>query len=268
MLPWCALDAGYPAITVIVPAVPDDPTDTESTIGRDQEIGDPEADRHAAASADPFPVGLSRRPVDQRPARKRRRKRASRSFWVELPVLVVMALVVAVVIKTFLLQAFFIPSASMRDTLLENDRVMVNKLAYRFGSPSAGQVIVFDSPLEESNHGESIPDAVVRNIGEALGLSAPDSALIKRIVAVGGQTIEIREGRLLVDGEPVEEPYLAEGLRMSDFGLVTVPDEHVFVLGDNRNQSEDSRRFGAIPESSIIGRAFVRVWPPGRWGGL
>jgi signal peptidase I len=254
-----------------VPAVPDDPTDTESTIARDPETTgrDAEPDRSAAIDADPFPVGLTSRRVDQQPPqRKPRRKRPARSFWVELPVLVVMALVVAVLIKTFLLQAFFIPSASMRDTLLENDRVMVNKLAYRFGSPAAGQVIVFDSPLEESNHGESIPEAVVRNIGEALGLSTPDSALIKRIVALGGQTVEIREGSLLVDGEPVEEPYLADGLRMSDFGPVTVPGDHVFVMGDNRNQSEDSRRFGSVPESSIIGRAFVRVWPPSRWGGL
>lgn len=193
---------------------------------------------------------------------------AARSFWRELPFLVVIALAVAVIIKTFLVQAFFIPSASMRDTLLEGDRVMVNKLAFRFGEPERGQVIVFDSPLMPHDDGESLPAAIVRNIGEALGLSTPDTALIKRVIAVGGETIEIRDNRVLIDGTPIVEPYLREGVAMPAFGPVTVPDGEVFVMGDNRNQSEDSRRFGTVPVSDIIGKAFVRVWPPSRWGGL
>jgi signal peptidase I len=234
--------------------VPEDPNEPGASIEGD---GDPyaapapAADEGAAASVD----------HDERPRRHR-------SFWIELPVLIVVALVVAVFIKTFLIQAFFIPSASMRDTLVENDRVMVNKLAYRLGDPAVGQVIVFDSPLAESNDGESILVSVVRNIGEALGLVTPESALIKRVVAVGGQTVEIRDGTLFVDGVAVDEPYLSPGVRMSDYGPTTVPEGHVFVMGDNRGQSEDSRRFGAIPEESIIGRAFIRVWPPSRWGGL
>lgn len=192
----------------------------------------------------------------------------SRAFWKELPVLIIVALFVAVLIKTFLVQAFFIPSASMRDTLLEGDRVMVNKLAYRFGDPVRGDVVVFDSPLEEHHDGENILQAVVRNIGEALGLSTPESALIKRVVAVGGDTLEIRGNALYVNGSMRDEPYLTRPVRMSDFGPVEVPADSVFVMGDNRNQSEDSRRFGPIDESSIIGRAFVKVWPPSRWGGL
>lgn len=196
------------------------------------------------------------------------RKDATRSFWRELPILIVVALAVAVVIKTFLVQAFFIPSASMRDTLLEGDRVMVNKLAYRFGEPARGDVIVFDSPLAPDKGGESFLGAVVRNIGEALGLSTPDTALIKRVIAIGGETIEIRGNTVYIDGVAIDEPYLRPGSQMPAFGPLTIPADEVFVMGDNRNQSEDSRRFGTIPLDDIIGRAFLRVWPPSRWGGL
>jgi signal peptidase I len=223
-------------------------------------------------ASDPFQAphdtgeALERLRVDARD--RGERTEAKRSFWRELPFLIVVALVVAVVIKTFLVQAFFIPSASMRDTLIEGDRVMVNKLAYRFGEPSRYDVIVFESPLEEGHDGENLLEAVFRNIGEALGLSTPDSALIKRVIATGGETIEIRDNAVFVDGVQIEEPYLMRRVRMGDFGPTTIPEDHVFVMGDNRNQSEDSRRFGAVPEGSIIGRAFVRVWPPSRWGGL
>ena len=193
---------------------------------------------------------------------------AAKAFWKELPVLIVMALVVAVLIKTFLVQAFFIPSASMHDTLLEGDRVMVNKLAFRFGEPGRGNVIVFDSPLEESTHGGNIFGATLRNVGESLGISTPDTALIKRVIAIGGDTVEIRDNRVLINGTAIDEPYLPQGVSMPDFGPLEIPTDHVFVMGDNRNHSEDGRRFGPIHKSSIIGRAFVRVWPPTRWGGL
>jgi signal peptidase I len=196
------------------------------------------------------------------------RSDAVRSFWKELPFLIVVALVVAVIIKTFLIQAFYIPSASMRDTLLEGDRVMVNKLSYRFGEPSRGDIIVFDSPLEPDGESESFVGAVLRHIGEALGLSTPDSALIKRVIATEGQVIEISNNSVFIDGVPIDEPYLQARVQMGDFGPLTVPDDHVFVMGDNRNQSEDSRRFGPVPVEDIIGRAFVRVWPASRWGGL
>lgn len=210
--------------------------------------------------ADPFPPQTTE--ADASPPRRHR------PFWKELPILIVVALAVAVVIKTFLVQAFYIPSASMRDTLLEGDRVMVNKLSYRFGEPERGDVIVFDSPLVTHHEGESFVSAVVRNIGEALGVSTPDTALIKRVIAVGGETVEIRDNQVFVDGVAIPEPYLRSGSDMPPFGPITVPEGEVFVMGDNRNQSEDSRRFGPIPVGDIIGRAFVRVWPPSRWGGL
>ncbi len=136
------------------------------------------------------------------------------------------------------------------------------------GEVERGDVIVFDSPLVDHHDGESFVEAVFRNIGEALGVSTPDTALIKRVIAVGGETIEVRDNQVLVDGEAISEPYLRPGVVMPPFGPVTVPAGEVFVMGDNRNQSEDSRRFGPIPVGDIIGRAFVRVWPPSRWGGL
>jgi len=200
--------------------------------------------------------------------RKRGKKGTTRSFWKELPILIIVALVVAVLIKTFLVQAFFIPSGSMNDTLLEGDRVMVNKLAYRFGNPARGDVIVFDSPMEPDGDGETIFGALVRHVAESLGLSSPDTALIKRVIAVGGETIEVRQNQVLIDGVALDEPYVKEGSRMPRYGPFTVPEGQVFVMGDNRSQSTDSRVFGPIPEDSIIGRAFVRVWPPSRWGGL
>ena len=205
----------------------------------------------------------------RRDARRRGDKKAAgRTFWKELPILILVALVVAVLIKTFLVQAFYIPSGSMHDTLLEGDRVMVNKLAYRFGDPARGDVIVFDNPQQTSDDGETIFGAVVRHVAESLGLSSPDTALIKRVIAVGGETIEVRQNQVLIDGVALDEPYVKEGSRMPRYGPFTVPEGQVFVMGDNRSQSTDSRVFGPIPEDSIIGRAFVRVWPPSRWGGL
>jgi signal peptidase I len=190
-------------------------------------------------------------------------------FWVELPFLIVIALVIAVLIKTFLVQTFFIPSGSMEHTLEIGDRVMVNKLAYGSGMPDRGDIVVFMPPWGDTQESEPFFSAVVRHIGESLGLRSPDiEDLIKRVVAVGGETIEIRDNQVFVDGVPIDEPYLYPGTDMPDFGPVTVPEGNVFVMGDNRNHSKDSRVFGAIPADSIVGKAFVRIWPLGRIGGL
>ena len=174
----------------------------------------------------------------------------------------------AVLIKTFLVQAFYIPSGSMESTLEVGDRVMVNKLAYRFGDPSRGDIVVFDSPFAEEDDSESIPAAVLRNIGEALGFSSPASEFIKRIIAIPGDTIAIRDNQVIVNGEIIFEPYLHPGARMRDMEERTIPEDTVWVMGDNRNNSQDSRFFEEIEIDSIVGRAFVTVWPPNRWGGL
>jgi signal peptidase I len=193
---------------------------------------------------------------------------ARRSFWRELPILVLIALVLAVLVKTFAFQAFWIPSRSMADTLEVNDRVMVNKLAYRFGDVGRGDVIVFDDPSGPSSDGESLVASVLRNLGESVGLSTPKTEFIKRVVGLPGETLEIRDNRVLIDDVVIEEPYLGPAVEMADFGPVTVPEGELFVMGDNRASSRDSRFFGSIPVDDVVGRAFARMWPPSRLGGL
>jgi signal peptidase I len=219
-----------------------------------------------SASPEPGDPG-SESPVPGTPAK--RTKKSKVSFLIELPILVLVALVVAVLIKTFLVQAFWIPSGSMIHTLEINDRVLVNKLSYVFGEPEPGDVIVFDPPFGAEEESEPLLQAVVRNIAESLGLQTPAvEDLIKRVIAVGGQELEVANNQVLIDGIPINEPYLDESAFMPDFGPVDVPVGTVFVMGDNRPRSQDSRRFGPIDADSIVGRAFVRVWPFDRWGGL
>ena len=157
----------------------------------------------------------------------------------------------------------------MMPTLVIDDRVLVNKLSYAFGEPEAGDVVVFDSPFGSDAVDESIVEKVTRNVAEALGLRTADAAdLIKRIVAVGGDTVEIVDNQVFVNEIAMEEPYLQPGSTMPDMDLTEIPDGHIWVMGDNRNKSQDSRRFGAVSIEGIIGRAFVIVWPFDRWGGL
>jgi signal peptidase I len=208
------------------------------------------------------------RPWSGTPAQNKKKKRKI-SLLIELPILVLVALVVAILIKTFLVQAFWIPSGSMIHTLEINDRVLVNKLSYLFGEPEAGDVVVFDPPFGVEDKAEPLLQAIVRNVAESLGLQTPAvEDLIKRVIAVGGQELEVKDNQVLIDGVPLDEPYLDESAFMPDFGPVQVPEGTVFVMGDNRTRSQDSRRFGPIDADSIVGRAFVRVWPFGRWGGL
>ncbi|MCP4964906.1 MAG: signal peptidase I [bacterium] len=187
------------------------------------------------------------------------------SFLKELPFLIIGALIVAVLVKSFLIQVFWIPSGSMEETLQVGDRVIVNKLAYRFGEPGRGDVVVFEPETFES---ESVPTKVSRNLLESVGLRTPESDLIKRVVGLPGETVEIKDGQLFIDDAPLQEPYLPPDVRMSDFGPEVIPDDSYFVMGDNRGSSRDSRVFGAIEGSRIVGRAFSVVWPPDRWGGL
>ena len=197
------------------------------------------------------------------------KKKRKNSFLIELPILILVALVVAVLIKTFLVQAFWIPSGSMIHTLEINDRVLVNKLSYVFSDPERGDVVVFDPPFGVEEEAEPLLQAIVRNVAESLGLQTPAvEDLIKRVIAVGGEELEIKDNQVFVDGVPLDEPYLDDSVVMPDFGPLLVPAEAVFVMGDNRPRSQDSRKFGPIETESIVGRAFVRVWPFDRWGGL
>ena len=178
------------------------------------------------------------------------------------------ALVIAVVIKTFLLQPFWIPSESMLPTIEIDDRVMVNKLAYDIGDPERGDIVVFRDPAEPEID-ESLPEAVIRSVLEAVGVRTRGrDDLIKRVIALPGETVTIEASRVLINGVPLEEPYLSETSAMADEGPFEVGDNEVFVMGDNRQFSFDSRRFGPIPEEDLIGEAFFTIWPVSNLGGF
>lgn len=178
------------------------------------------------------------------------------------------ALVIAVVIKTFLIQPFWIPSESMLDTIHVNDRVMVNKLAYQWGEPQRGDIVVFRDPAEPERE-ESIPEAVIRSVMEAVGIRTRGrDDLIKRVIGLPGETITIEDNRVLVDGEPINESYLPDSATMADEGPFLVGQDEVFVMGDNRQFSFDSRRFGSIPYDDLIGKAFLTIWPISNFGPL
>ncbi|HEU4894834.1 MAG TPA: signal peptidase I [Acidimicrobiia bacterium] len=202
------------------------------------------------------------RPEPAEPEPKRR------SFWAELPGLLLTALVIAVLIKTFLVQPFWIPSESMLDTIHVNDRVMVNKLAFQFGEPERGDVVVFRDPAEPEVE-ESIPEAVIRSVLEAVGIrTRGHEDLIKRVIGLPGETVSVIDNQVQIDGVPISEPYLSDDVVMPDAGPFEVGSDEVFVMGDNRQFSFDSRRFGNIEMDSLVGRAFVIIWPLSNFGGL
>lgn len=150
---------------------------------------------------------------------------------------VLIALVLAILIRTFVVETFIVDGPSMEPTLWNGEKLLVSKLAYRLGQPKRGDIIVFRYPLD------------------------PSKDYVKRVVAVGGDTVELRLGRLYVNGQLKSEPYvLYPGLY--DMKPVTVPKDCVFVLGDHRTNSEDSRSFGPVKISYIKGKAILKIWPP------
>ncbi len=157
------------------------------------------------------------------------------------------ALVLALIVRTFVLQAFSIPSESMETTLLIGDHVVVDKITYRLSDVDRGDIVVFDRP-------ESVPSVY--------------EELIKRVIGLPGETVEGIGGQVVIDGVPLDEPYLDADVVIDDFGPVVVPDGHVFMMGDNRDRSSDSRVFGPIPLDSIVGQARLTYWPLDRMGGV
>ena len=189
------------------------------------------------------------------------------SFLRELPVLIVLAFVLAIVLKTFVVQAFYIPSSSMEPTLFPGDRVLVNKALY---SPDRFDVIVFADPQGRPGPDRGLVDGALHWLTQALGVEQPeDEDFIKRVIGLPGEEVKIREHIVYVDGVALTEPYLTTRARrsMADYGPVTVPDDSLFVMGDNRGNSNDSRAgLGFIPVDKVIGGAFVRIWPLSRLG--
>ena len=182
----------------------------------------------------------------------------------ELPVLALIALVVAFLLKTLVAQAFYIPSRSMEPQLHIGDRVIVSKLAYRFHDPRRGDIVVFPSPDDHSVDDSALPVRVVRGILEGVGLTKPQKEiLIKRVIGLPGETVEGRDGHVYVNGRLLIEPYLPPGVTTGTFEPTTIPAGEMWVMGDNRGDSRDSRFIGPITESTVIGRAIVKVWPIG-----
>ncbi|HXF36167.1 MAG TPA: signal peptidase I [Actinomycetota bacterium] len=186
-------------------------------------------------------------------------------FLRELPGLLLMAFVLAFLIKSFLVQAFYIPSASMEPTLMPGDRVLVNKVPYYLHDPVRGDVIVFRIPDEERPD-RGLVERLVHWLTDGLGLTRPaEEDFVKRVIGLPGDVVQARRGRVYVNGRPLEEPYLTGPTRR--FDRTRVPAGMLFVLGDNRGSSNDSRfGLGFIPIRDVIGRAFVVIWPPSRAG--
>ena len=188
--------------------------------------------------------------------------------------LVLSALVLAILIKSFLVQAFFIPSGSMEPTLRPGDRILVCRICKVFSDITVGDVVVFSDPHPAPHEDRGLVGGFVHWLGEGIGVARPeDDDFIKRVIALGGDTWEIRRGVLFLNGARVREPYLAPERDSRDFGPETVPDGMLFVLGDNRMHSGDSRfpppgGLGYVPEDKVIGEAFVIAWPLGRVGGI
>jgi len=182
----------------------------------------------------------------------------------ETVVLVALAVLLAVVFKTFLVAAFYIPSGSMEPTLNISDRVLVEKVSYRFGDIEHGDVLVFvhdEAGAEPA--GPSNPVAgFFSSLGQAIGVVPPsDRDFIKRVVGLPGDTINCRNGELYRNGQPVEEDYLDPGTETQNCTRTIVGPGELFVMGDNRVNSQDSRAFGPIQRDDVVGRAFVRIWP-------
>jgi signal peptidase I len=184
--------------------------------------------------------------ISRRSRRERRRdasKKGGGGVLEFLVILVVSFVLVFGFVRPFVVEAFWIPSASMVPTLKYGDRVLVNKFIYRFTEPERGDVVVFKSVQDDQQD------------------------LIKRVVGVPGDKISVRGGRLFVNDELQREPYVNKKMPDRSFAApTTVPQNHIFVMGDNRANSQDSRVFGPVPKENIEGEAFLRFWPPGRIG--
>ncbi|HEX6498940.1 MAG TPA: signal peptidase I [Micromonosporaceae bacterium] len=215
------------------------------------------------------------------------RRRRDMPAWQELPLLLIVAFSLAVLIRTFLFQAFYIPSGSMENTLLVGDRVLVNKVVYDTRTPKRGEVVVFKgtdnwAPEYAPDPNTGFFSKLGHSIGDLVGISQPgEKDFIKRVIGLPGDTVACCDvnGHVTVNGYPLDEPYVTDDspldappdprqCRSRRFGPVTVEPGQMFVMGDHRLVSQDSRCQGQVPIDNIIGRAFVIVWPSGRWGTL
>jgi len=233
---------------------------------------DAERDPSPPTGAAPHPAAgglVSGGGAAERTSSTKRTRRSVLAFFQELPVLIVLAFALAILLKTFVIQAFYIPSGSMEPTLVPGDRVLVNKVLFE---ADRGDIVVFENPNSGEQPDRGIVDGFLHWLSEGLGFARPeDEDFIKRVIGLPGETVEIRRHTVYVDGKALDEPYLTrDAVRsMSDYGPKTVPPDALFVLGDNRGASSDSRfSLGFVPLDKVVGEAFVTIWPPSRIGWL
>jgi signal peptidase I len=210
-------------------------------------------------------------------------------LWQELPLLLIVAFCLAVLIRTFLFQAFFIPSGSMQNTLEIGDRVLVNKVVYDTRQPARGDIVVFrgtdrwtpeGTTSDQSN--QSFLTKLGRTLGDLVGISQPgEKDFIKRVIGLPGDVVQCcdPQGRVMVNGQPLDEPYVSENSPLDGkagparcgpraFDPVHVAPGNMWVMGDHRFVSQDSRCSGQVPIANVIGKAFVIVWPNAHWNTL
>jgi signal peptidase I len=203
------------------------------------------------------------------------------AWWRELPVLVLVAVLLTLLVRTFFVQAFYIPSGSMEPTLQVGDRVLVSKLSYRFGDVQRGDVIVFDGTGSFEDSVDATPPGLlsraVRGVGAFFGVSASETDFTKRVIGLPGDHVVCCDaaGRLTVNGVGLDEPYVMPGDDPSTTRFdIVVPAGRLWVMGDHRSDSADSRAHlgdpggGTVPEKQVIGKAVVRFWPLSRLGSI
>lgn len=168
---------------------------------------------------------------------QQKKERKKKSLYREILESIVIAVILALLIRTFAFEPFYIPSGSMEPTLQINDEILVNKFGHHFWDFQRGDIIVFKYPEN------------------------PDIDYVKRLIGLPGEKVELKDSKLYINDQEVAEDYLPKGLRFDDFGPVEVPEGHYLMLGDNRNNSEDSRYWGFLPEDNVIGKAMFIFWP-------
>jgi len=222
-----------------MPGTPRTPGSSPAPLGSEPPVGDV-ATPPVGLPGDDSVVPPGEIPTEES-TRRKAKKSSRRKQGYEWLILVAASLAVALFVRGFLIQAFYIPSESMVPTLVKNDRVLVNKLSYKLHDVHRGDIVVFKAP----------PGAATAEVKD----------LIRRVIGLPGETIEGRNGSIFIDGKPLDEPYLPPDVRSRDFPPEKVPQQKIYVLGDNRQDSRDSTFFHAVDEDAIVGRAFVKIWP-------
>lgn len=183
------------------------------------------------------------------PKRSEKNKKKEKPFWVEVIEIVVIAAVLAITLRTFVVESFWVPSGSMLPTIQLNDRVWVTKFSYKIGEPERGDVVVFHPP-------------------SAAHADEKEKYYIKRLIGLPGETVEFKDNHLYINGELIEEDYLENDVYTEDFGPFTVGEDSYFFCGDNRTGSYDSRAWGDVERKDLVGHAQCIYWPFSRIGGL